>query len=720
MISTSGQMHPFGSSAFRRLALALAALLLATTAGLAQERAKIRKEIGQLSEQIEKKKAEIAKAEKALDKEKSSLERRHKDAFDLKKQKKVGAVLAQTLVGQCGPNKPNRKTPEAVFSEVEPDMKRGFGRAIVETARGTLIDELGSLMEAAEDPSETRCARVLSESFEAAFGKDFDVAWEKLKEKSKKAETLADLRKELKEIDRKKADLEAQLTSNIQGNHPRGMAPVPGGKARLGIEIDQIESLSKTEGVREEKASYLLWNSSTVEKTISDFLIDKYEVSQRAYWYFCRETGRDAPYYKVDDPKNPKKEMAVSIWPDGEIPAGWEKRPVFWVTWEDANAYCEWTGCRLPYEEEFEVAARSGRAGFDGRIWPFGNDYAKYRTNDAQNHDSKLRLGLVPPKGLNFPAVLDTGAMEEGSSPLGIFDLAGNVSEWTASNFTANETFKPGKHFGKVCDGSVFKEELRAIRGGHCDQAPLMANGVFRQGLHPDSKAKFVGFRRARSAVPGRDMLGRLMRNSRLDAKLQEFKLLKSDKERGSQFPRIDLADGRFAAVEKFEWNAEFGVPGRASGIVIANRLLNDKKSDLSSEKDLARLSKGEKDWRSEAVLLGMIHTDVPVAEPALEAGTWFVLYKAKFSVKEKGKKKRKIPESLIFVSRRPDVEPVWLRTTANNLNLNRSGATATRIERLKKDHLDLVFSHPLRGGRKSVEVLINLKFAPQVLDGYE
>lgn len=714
--TSAGAMRP--RSAATWLAFLLISLLFAVPAS-AQERAKIRKEIGSLDAKIEKLDQKIARAEKALGKEKSTLAKKHRDAFDLKKQKKVGAVLSTLMVGQCGPDKPDRKSPEAVFGEIEPDLRRAFGRAIVKTSKSVAIEQIGLLMEGAEDPSDTRCARILGESFDASFGKEFDKAWESLKTHLSKAKAVLDLQKERKELERRKEDLETQLTANIKGNHPRGMVPVAGGKGTFGIDVEQIETLCHRSDVREDKVYGLVWSSASVERSVTDFLVDKYEITHRAYRYFCEQTDREHPNYRTADPKNPGKKKVVPIWPEGKIPEGWQKRPVFFVTFEDAVAYCEWTGCRLPTEFEFEMAARSGRSGFDGRIWPFGNDYKKYLVNDSQNHDSQLRLGLVPPKGLNYPAVLDVGAMEDSRSPLGIFDLVGNVAEWTDSPFTPHDNFKSGSFFDHKFSSTDFSSDRKALRGGHCDQDPMMANGIFRQGLLPGAKAKFVGFRRARSAAPGRDMLTRLTRNSRLDAAIQEYKLLKSDDAVEAPYPRIDFTDGRFAAIEKFEWNAELDVPGRASGILIANRLANDKKADFSSDKDIDRVTKGE-DWKKDGLLLGIFHTEVPVAEPALEAGTWFVIYKSKYKKKEKGKKAKKVAASIIFAHRRPDVAPVTIKTTANTFNLNRKGVKATRIDRRDGERIDLVYSHPMRGGRKSLETFITLTFAKGALEGYE
>lgn len=137
--------------------------------------------------------------------------------------------------------------------------------------------------------------------------------------------------------------------------------------------------------------------------------------------------------------------------------------PVVHVAWEDAVAYCEWAGKRLPTEAEFEYASRSG--GQDVK-YPWGNEFlpdGKYMANFWQ--------GEFPTERKNDDGFLGTSPVKSfPSNSLGLFDMAGNVWEWCA-DFYASDYYAtsprrnptgPAESRDPLQPGMVF----RVMRGG--------------------------------------------------------------------------------------------------------------------------------------------------------------------------------------------------------------------------------------------------------------
>jgi len=131
------------------------------------------------------------------------------------------------------------------------------------------------------------------------------------------------------------------------------------------------------------------------------YYIDQYEVTNKNYKRFASMLGRSLPEIPVFED-------------DTKLLQG-EEQPIVGVTWLDAMAYCKWAGKRLPTEAEWEKAAR----GTDERTWPWGNVFDALLTNGRGEED-----------GFKYSAPV--GSFEQGRSFYGLYDMAGNVSEWVA------------------------------------------------------------------------------------------------------------------------------------------------------------------------------------------------------------------------------------------------------------------------------------------------
>jgi formylglycine-generating enzyme required for sulfatase activity len=132
---------------------------------------------------------------------------------------------------------------------------------------------------------------------------------------------------------------------------------------------------------------------------LSSYSIDLYEVTQAQYAGFVKATQRSSPTVPVfaDD-------VSLIMKPN---------LPVVGVSWEDAKAYCDWLGKRLPTEAEWEKAAR-GERGFK---WPWGNVFGVSLANTSSEED-----------GYKYTA--PPGRFDKGRSAYGLYDVAGNVAEW--------------------------------------------------------------------------------------------------------------------------------------------------------------------------------------------------------------------------------------------------------------------------------------------------
>lgn len=137
---------------------------------------------------------------------------------------------------------------------------------------------------------------------------------------------------------------------------------------------------------------------------IRSFFIDKFPVTNEEFKKFL-----DSSHYRPADNHN-----FLRDWKGGSMPSGWERRPVTWVSVEDARAYAKWAGKRLPHEWEWQYAAQ----GLDGRRYPWGNEW-NANAIPARTHGRELLL----------PDLVD--AHPAGRSPFGAEDMTGNIWQWT-------------------------------------------------------------------------------------------------------------------------------------------------------------------------------------------------------------------------------------------------------------------------------------------------
>ncbi|XP_027726218.1 inactive C-alpha-formylglycine-generating enzyme 2 isoform X2 [Vombatus ursinus] len=230
----------------------------------------------------------------------------------------------------------------------------------------------------------------------------------------------------------------------------------------------------------------------TREVTVKPFAIDKYPVTNRDFREFVRqkkyltEAESFGWSFVFEDLVSDelKKKVTQKLEPAGPG-SGIRDRldfPVLHVSWNDAQAFCAWRGKRLPTEEEWEFAARGG---LKGRLYPWGNQFQLNRTNLWQG---KFPQADTAEDGFHGASPVDAFPPQNN---YGLYDLMGNVWEWTASMYG---TPFPGQD-RKVLRGASW---IDTVEGS----ANHRARVTTRMGNTPDSASDNLGFRCA--ASPGR------------------------------------------------------------------------------------------------------------------------------------------------------------------------------------------------------------------------
>jgi len=263
-------------------------------------------------------------------------------------------------------------------------------------------------------------------------------------------------------------------------------------KASKTYELAEVQGLIPTEKWMEIESAVLIPSGKSIIGTNSEradtqdqpqhavslagFYIDKYPVTNVQYAKFVANTQHRPP---LD-------------WEQGKIPDKKNLHPVVMVSWYDAKAYCNNAGKRLPTELEWEKAAR----GEKGYRWPWGDKMIPTNLNTYYNVGSTTQVTRY----------------SQGQSSYGVFDMAGNVSEWTASNFSPyagssassnifqpkimTESSSPKERAMKVADLKSVKGGVYKVRrGGSWKSDPFATSAYHRNFSMPHYASDFFGFR---------------------------------------------------------------------------------------------------------------------------------------------------------------------------------------------------------------------------------
>lgn len=234
---------------------------------------------------------------------------------------------------------------------------------------------------------------------------------------------------------------------------PEGMVKIEEGETIIGS--NELDKEGKAIQYGNKKPWFL--NEHPEHKIIvKEFHIDKFEVTNKEYHEFVTAENHRPPSY----------------WENGSFPQDKADHPVNMVSWFDAKQYCKWKKKRLPTESEWERAAR----GNDDKRFPWGNKFDLKKLNTMGIHG-----GTTP-----------VGTFAEGKSPYGIFDMSGNVQEWTL------DSYKPYPE--NTYEDTDFGERFKVVRGGGWGgighyASEVYVRAAYRNYAPPGGTYDDVGFR---------------------------------------------------------------------------------------------------------------------------------------------------------------------------------------------------------------------------------
>ncbi len=233
---------------------------------------------------------------------------------------------------------------------------------------------------------------------------------------------------------------------------PEGMVLVPAGEFLMGSTQQEIDAVKKEFGRRDLYKDYSFDSEMPKRKVnLKAFYIDIYEVTNRKYMEFIKQTGYHPPQH----------------WEGGTYPTDCADNPVLYVNKQDAEAYAKWAHKRLPTEEEWEKAAR----GTDGRIFPWGNTFDPGEAATADSDLEFIQHGFCK---------VDTGnkvGLAPGDvSPYGVHDMAGNSREWTATLDPAHK-------------------DMAIIKGASWVDLNITARSAYREYVPVEGRSHILSFR---------------------------------------------------------------------------------------------------------------------------------------------------------------------------------------------------------------------------------
>ena len=307
-----------------------------------------------------------------------------------------------------------------------------------------------------------------------------------------------------------------------EGAQPPGLVRVPGGRTRIGTNLKQIVELFEKQPAAQDRAAGFLAETPEHLVDIDDFDLMVTEVTNEQYREFVQSAGARPPFLwasgaldaarrkffnaygervkKAMEEGSPRpkserfdeKDWWDKNWKGQEwnMPDEIATKPVVYVDYQNATAYARWAGLRLPTEFEFERAVR----GDTNNNFPWGNEWKQELAATSEGSQA----GEV-----NVVANFRSGTNEQG-----VFDLTGNVWEWTSSPYVEYPGWKHktirigwGANAHEIDVMPRWSAQRRVVRGGSQSTPWIYARGSTRGGFDREQRASVLGLRCAASVV---------------------------------------------------------------------------------------------------------------------------------------------------------------------------------------------------------------------------
>ena len=300
------------------------------------------------------------------------------------------------------------------------------------------------------------------------------------------------------------------------GPVPPGMVFVPGGETVIGTPRDELNELLEKHPTLQKNAAGFLAEVPQHTVHVDGFYLMTTEVTNEQYLAYVEATEARPPHHWSRDAIDEARRQHLqaeearegtspgpfeggefresSWWTENWQDVGYEMPedlagvPAVFVSHDEARAYAEWAGLRLPTEEEFERAVR----GNTDRTYPWSGPFV-------------IGKHAATKEGHEAGDLFAVGSFPGGATDHGALDLAGNAWEWTDSRYLPY----PGWERSDLGPSPSWNRNFRVVKGGSKQNSYLYSRCTTRGGFAHPQQASALGFRCALSVKPGLDLARR-------------------------------------------------------------------------------------------------------------------------------------------------------------------------------------------------------------------